>query len=153
AHLRQPGPVWILAADECGPTCGAALLAVVVGESHALRGDAIDVGRAVAHQSFAVAADIRDPDIIAPDNQNVRLVGRHLPHPLKNATGATIPALAARPALRIRQIVPPQRSCHGTWWHVHGHSHARRPGAMISWPAHEYSYPVTEDQPAGSPPA
>jgi len=24
---------------------------------------------------------------------------------------------------------------------------------MISWPDHEYSYPVTEDQPAGSPPA
>src|SRR4029077_18050358 len=44
-----------------------------VGETHALLGDPVDVGRAVAHQSVAVATQIGDTDIIAPDHDDIRL--------------------------------------------------------------------------------
>src|SRR5262249_56709574 len=40
-----------LAGDERGAAGGAGLLAVIVGEDRALGGDAVDVGRAVAHHA------------------------------------------------------------------------------------------------------
>ena len=38
----------------------------------ALAGDAVDVGRLVAHQAVGVGADVRDADIVAPDDEDVR---------------------------------------------------------------------------------
>ncbi len=73
--LAQPGPVDALAGDERRSAGGAALLAVGVGEAHALVRDPVDVRRAVAHQPVAVGAQVRDPDVIAPDDQDVRLLG------------------------------------------------------------------------------
>ena len=73
--LAQPGPVHALAGDERRPPRGAALLAVGVGEAHPLVGDAVDVRRAVAHQAVAVAAQVGDPDVVAPDHQDVRVLG------------------------------------------------------------------------------
>jgi len=72
ADLAQAGPEHALAGDERRPAGGAALLAVGVGEPHALVGDTVDVGRAVAHQPVAVAAQVRDADVIAPDHEDVR---------------------------------------------------------------------------------
>ena len=46
---------------------------VVVGEDHALLGDAVDVRRAVAHQPVRVGADVRLADVVAPDDDDVRL--------------------------------------------------------------------------------
>jgi hypothetical protein len=77
ADLGQAGPVGVLAGDERRPTGGAALLAVVVGETHALVRDPVDVGRPVAHQAVAVAAQVADADVVAPDDEDVRLV-RHV---------------------------------------------------------------------------
>src|SRR5262245_58326409 len=66
--------------DKGGPPSGAALLAVGIREAHALVGDAVDVGRAIAHHPVAVAAEIPDADtpgrvysapafhIVAPDD-------------------------------------------------------------------------------------
>src|SRR5262249_21536369 len=76
-YLGQSSPVRILSADERCATCSATLLTVVVGETHTLRRDPVDVGRAVPHQTFAVAAHVRDPDVIAPNHQNVWLSARH----------------------------------------------------------------------------
>jgi hypothetical protein len=70
--LAQTGPVHALAGDERRPAGRAALLAVGVGEAHALVGDPVDVGRPVTHQAVAVTAEVRDPDVIAPDHQDVR---------------------------------------------------------------------------------
>ena len=70
--LAQPGPEHALAGDERRPAGRAALLAVGVGEPHALVGDPVDVGRAVAHQPVAVAAQVGDADVIAPDDEDVR---------------------------------------------------------------------------------
>jgi hypothetical protein len=77
AHLGEAGAVRVLPGDEGGPTGGAALLAVVVGEAHPLLGDAVDVGRAIAHHPVRVAAQVRDADVVAPDDQDVRLLVSH----------------------------------------------------------------------------
>ena len=75
--LGQPGAVDALAGDERRAAGRAALLAVGVGEPHPLVGDAVDVRRAVAHQPVAVAAQVRDADVVAPDDQDVGLVVGH----------------------------------------------------------------------------
>src|SRR5262249_46469795 len=71
ADLAQAGAKHALAGQEGRPTGRAALLAVRVGEAHALAGDAIDVGRAVAHQAVAVTAQVGNADVVAPDDENV----------------------------------------------------------------------------------
>ena len=69
-----------LPGDERRAPGGAALLAIAVGEQHALLGDAVDVGRAVAHQPMRVTAQVRLTDIIAPDDEDVWLLLRFLCH-------------------------------------------------------------------------
>ena len=71
ADLGQAGAQAGLAGDERRPAGGAALLGIVVGEHHAFLGDAVDVGRLVAHQALRVGADIGLPDVIAPDDDDV----------------------------------------------------------------------------------
>ena len=61
--------------DECGAAGGAALLAVPVGEQRAFLGDAVDVGRFVAHHALIVGADVEAADVVTPDDQDVGLVG------------------------------------------------------------------------------
>ena len=61
ADLAQAGAKHVLAGDERRPPGRAALLRVVVGEGDAFLGDAIDVGRAVAHQAFGESADVGLP--------------------------------------------------------------------------------------------
>ena len=62
------------AADEGRAAGGAALLRVVVGEAEAFGGDAVDVGRAVAHHAAVVEADVPGTDVVAPDDEDVRLL-------------------------------------------------------------------------------
>ena len=75
-HLGQAGPVAALSGDERCPPGRTRLLAVRVGEPHALRGDPVDVRRPIAHQPVAVAAEVGDADVVAPDDEDVRPV-RH----------------------------------------------------------------------------
>ena len=81
--LAHPGAVHALPADERGAARRAALLAVGIGEPHALVGDAVDVRRAIAHQAVAVTTQIADPDVVAPEHQDVRLTVRHEFHPFE----------------------------------------------------------------------
>ena len=78
SDLAHAGAIHALPADESRPTRGAALLPVRVGEAHALVGDAVDVGGAIAHQAVAVTAEVADPDVVAPDDENVGFAVRHL---------------------------------------------------------------------------
>ena len=79
ADLAQTGAVHTLAGDERRAAGGAALLAVGVGEPHPLVRDPVDVRRPVTHQAVAVAAQVRNPDVVAPDDEDVRLVSlRHV---------------------------------------------------------------------------
>ena len=74
ADLGEAGADRRLAGDEGGAAGGAALLAVPVGEHRALVGDAVDVGRLVAHHPAVVRADVESADVVAPDDEDVRLL-------------------------------------------------------------------------------
>jgi hypothetical protein len=63
----------VLAGEERGASCGARLLAVIVQEGNTLAADAVDVRGFVSHQTVGVVADIGDADIVAEDDQDVRL--------------------------------------------------------------------------------
>ena len=78
AHLGQPGADRVLAGHERGAARRAALLRVVVGESHALVGHAVDIGRAVAHLAATVVADVPPAHVVAPEDQDVRLFRWHV---------------------------------------------------------------------------
>ena len=75
SDLGQAGADRVLAGDERGAAGRAALLAVVVGEGRAFVGDAVDVGRAVAHLAAVVVADVPPADVVAPEDEDVRLAG------------------------------------------------------------------------------
>ena len=83
--LLRPGAVHALTGDERRSSRGAALLAVRVGESHSLGRDPVDVGRPVAHHPVAVAAQVRDADVVSPDDEDVRF--------LRSATNVPPPGL------------------------------------------------------------
>src|SRR5262249_57098535 len=67
----------VVAADDAGATGRAALLGVVVGESCAFVGNAIDVGRTVPHHPAAEERAIPDADVIAPEDQDVGFFRGH----------------------------------------------------------------------------
>jgi hypothetical protein len=73
ADFGQAGADRRLSGDERSASGGAALLAVPVGEHRALAADAVDVGRAVAHDAHVVGADVVPADVVAHDEQDVRL--------------------------------------------------------------------------------
>ena len=76
ADLGQPGADAVLAGEERRAAGGAGLLAVVVQEPDAFAADAVDVRRLVAHQAVRVGADVGDADVVAEDDEDVRLAGR-----------------------------------------------------------------------------
>ena len=82
ADLEQSGTERRLAGDERGAPGSAGLLAVVVGEKCAFARDPIDVGRFVAHHALVVGADVPVADIVAENDEDVRLLRRGLSHRL-----------------------------------------------------------------------
>jgi hypothetical protein len=85
--LAQSRAEHALAHDEGSAPRRAALLRVAIGEHHAFMGDAVDVGRLVAHHAPAVAAEVPVADIISPDDQNVGFSFWHLSSPSSFAIG------------------------------------------------------------------
>lgn len=89
--------------------CGAALLPIGIGENRALGGDTIDVGRAITHRAHGVGAVLRNADVVAEDDEDVRrLAGacRRLLLSLRAAHGPFAAAAAARslpPRRRLRR--------------------------------------------------
>src|SRR5262245_52478170 len=71
---QQPGAERMLAKHERGAAGGAGLLTVGVGEYGALFSDAVDVRRAVAHDATIVGTDVVNPNVVAPDDENVRFL-------------------------------------------------------------------------------
>ena len=68
-NLAQPRPEHALAGDESRPARRAALLTVRIGEPHPLVCDSVDVRRPIPHQPIAIATQIRDPNVVAPDHK------------------------------------------------------------------------------------
>src|SRR5436190_13732805 len=66
SNLGQARADWVLAADETGAACCAALLSVVISEGHAFLCDAVNIWRPVAHAATAEVADVPDANVIPP---------------------------------------------------------------------------------------
>jgi transposase len=75
ADLRQAGAIDALSRNERRPARRTTLLTVRVREAHPFLRQAVDVGRSVIHQAAAVAAEIRNTDVIPPDDENIGLIG------------------------------------------------------------------------------
>ncbi len=75
ADLGKTRAKHALTGDERRAAGSAALLAVIIGEHHALTGDTVDVGCPVAPQPHGVGADVGLANVIAPDNQDVGFIG------------------------------------------------------------------------------
>jgi len=70
--LRQTGAQRRLAGNERRSSGRTALVGVVVGEHHAFAGDAVDVGRPIAHQPEGIGADVGLADVVAEYDEDVR---------------------------------------------------------------------------------
>ncbi len=75
ANLGQAGAQAGLAGDKRRSPGRTTLLGIVIREHHAFLGDAVDVGRLVTHHAVRVGADVRLPDVIAPDDDDVGFLG------------------------------------------------------------------------------
>jgi hypothetical protein len=85
ADLGEAGAINALPGDERRAARRAGLFAVRVGEQHAFLGEAVDVGRMIAHEAVRIAAQVGDADVVAPDDEDIRLVRlRHFPLLLLN---------------------------------------------------------------------
>ncbi len=71
ADLGHAGAHRHHAANERRAPGGAGLLPVVIGEGYALSGNTVDIGRLVPHHAAVVVADIRDTDIVTPDDEDI----------------------------------------------------------------------------------
>src|SRR5262245_56150594 len=76
ADLGETGAQTGLAGDERRSTGGATILRIVVGEQHAFLGDAINIGSLIPHQPVCIGADVRLPDIVTEDDEDVWLLPR-----------------------------------------------------------------------------
>ena len=98
ADLGQAGADRLLAGDEGGAPSGATLLAVEVGEHRALSGDPVDVRGAIPHDAVVVTTDVEPADVVAHDEQNVRMIDiRH------DSPPNVRPRVRLRPADRSHQ--------------------------------------------------
>ena len=68
------GPGDALPGNEGGSACSTTLFGVIVGKHHAFTGKAVNVGSLVPHDTMRIGADVAPADVIAPDNDDVRLL-------------------------------------------------------------------------------
>src|SRR5215471_18708307 len=73
ADLEQTGSEAALSGNERGAARGAGLLRVEIGKDRAFSGNAVNVGRAIAHHAPIVGADVPVADVVAEDYEDVRL--------------------------------------------------------------------------------
>ena len=74
ADSQQASAERMLAEDKGGAASGARLLGVSVSEQRTFLGDAINVGRLVAHDAMVVGAYVVDTNVIAPNDKDVGLL-------------------------------------------------------------------------------
>ena len=73
AYLGKAAANAVLPRQKRRAARGARLLAVIVKELDPFSADTIDARRLVAHQAVRVRADVRDADIVTPDDQDIWL--------------------------------------------------------------------------------
>ena len=74
ANGEQTGTEWVLAGNEGCPPGSTALLSVPVSEKCSSLRNGVDIGGLVAHHPLVVSAGIPVANVVAPDDNNVRLV-------------------------------------------------------------------------------
>ncbi len=72
----EPGTQRDLAGDEIGAPRRTAGFGVVVGEHHPVGGELVEVRRLARHHAAMIGADVEPADIVAHDDDDVRLVRR-----------------------------------------------------------------------------
>ena len=101
ADLEQPRSERRLAGDERRAAGRAALLAIPVREQRSFFGDAVDVGRLVAHHAAVVGADVPVADVVAPDDEDVGFLLRCQRGAAMNATASNTASLILLASLFI----------------------------------------------------
>jgi hypothetical protein len=66
----------MLTENERGPPGGATLLGIPVSEQGAFVRYGINTGRLISHHSLVVGVDVPVTDVVAPDDNDVGLIGR-----------------------------------------------------------------------------
>src|SRR5262249_14820816 len=74
ADLGETRADGVLSADEARAPGGTALLRIVVGERHAFFRNAVDVRGPIAHHAATEVADVPDPDVVAPEDEDIGFV-------------------------------------------------------------------------------
>ena len=74
SNLGEPSANRSLTGDERRAPGGATLLAVPISKERALFGNAINVGRLVAHHAVVVCTDVELTDVVTPNHQDVGLL-------------------------------------------------------------------------------
>jgi hypothetical protein len=69
----QPGADRQLTGDEVRAAGGAARLGVVVGERMPCGGQLVEIRRSAGHHALVVGADVKPADVVAHDDDDVRL--------------------------------------------------------------------------------
>ncbi len=118
ADLAEAGAQTDLPGDERGSPRRAAVLRIIVGKHHAFVGDAVDVRRLVAHQAAGIGADVRLADVVAEDDENIRLCGVWL--------------------LRKRRRSRERRQARGDKGHCQQPRSYRSPAAAFDWVWHSH---------------
>ena len=94
-----------LAGDEIGAPGGAARLGVIVGESHAVLGELVEVRRLARHDALVIGADVEPADVVAHDDEDVRLVRRlRLPDGSEGQSDQQKTAMTAPGNFRQREL-------------------------------------------------
>src|SRR5882724_2299728 len=75
SDFGETGPETALTGNERSSARSTALLTIGIGKHHAFLGEAINVRSVVTFYPAAIAAAVVDADIIAPDDEDVRLLG------------------------------------------------------------------------------
>ncbi len=76
AHGGQARADRQLAGNEVGPAGRAARLGVVVGEHHPFMGETVEIGSLAGHHATVVGANVKPADVVAHDEDDVRLLAR-----------------------------------------------------------------------------
>src|SRR5690606_21284348 len=80
ANFGQAGANAMLTGQKGRTTGGTRLLAIVMQKSHSLVSNAIDVRRVIPHQPVAITAEVGNADVVAKDDEDVRLRCRLCQH-------------------------------------------------------------------------
>ena len=98
---------WQFTSNEVGPSRRTACFGVVVGETHPLSGELVEVGCTTGHHTLMISTDVKPADVIAHDDNDIRFFGRYLLLRLCGRNKQTSRQSDKRYCRRLKQALPP----------------------------------------------